>query len=194
MDLYRSAKDLIVRTQSPEGGVGSGFIISNGKENLIVTADHNLDDKNSRVSVLHKGKSYTASAVTRDNDHDIAILKFDEKLKNPPRKFLEPSAEVPIGNTGVVTIGFPGGIKAPVISPGFIMGRDSFYTEQTVINATQPCDYGSSGGVQLRADGRWWGVQQAVGPRYGCVSLGAADVIPLIQQIPGWERYGTGKK
>ena len=190
VDLYKTAKDSVVRTESPEGGVGSGFIISNGKEHLVVTVDHNLDDNSSSLSIKHKDSAYTAHAIKRDVERDIAIMKLEGKLKNPPEKDLKPSLDVPTKGAGVVALGFPGGVRRAEISPGFVRGRDEFYVDQVIVDSTQPCTFGNSGSIQLQSNGRWWGIQDAIGPGYTCISLGAKDAVVLIRQIPGWEKYG----
>lgn len=190
VEITKSAKDSIIQTRSPEGGLGSGFIISNGKEHLVVTAEHNLDQNNDTLKISHKGKTYDSVVVQRDNETDVAVMRLGTNLSTAPKHALKPYVKDMQPNESVVTIGHPGGVKKAQVSPGFVRGRDDAYPDLQVITATQPCNFGNSGGVQLRKDGSWWGIQQAIGPRYECTSLGAKDVVRVIQRVPGWENYG----
>lgn len=190
LGITKMAKASIIQTRSPEGGLGSGFIISNGKEHLVVTAEHNLDQDSDKLKILHRGSTYEAKAVQRDNETDVAVMKLEHPLSKPPRVSLQPATEVPAIDSGVVTIGHPGGDPRARVSPGFVKGKDEAYPSLNVIEATQPCTFGNSGGIQLQKDGRWWGIQQAIGPHYGCTSLGARDIVRVIQRVPGWEDYG----
>lgn len=193
VELHNKAKDSIVRVASPEGGIGSGFLISNGKETLVVTDDHNLDENSKELMIQHRGQKYHGSAILQENKLDIAILKLDQRLANPPKTFLLPDLELPAPNSGVATIGFPGGLKTARVTPGILNGQDRFYEDMTIVNSTQACDFGNSGSIQISANGRWWGIQQAVGPHYNCVSLGAQDIVTLIRRLPGWENYAKDK-
>lgn len=129
------------------------------------------------------------SVIARDSDRDLAILRVDRALSSPPERALEPFLDIPKAGDGVVAFGFPEGVDEIQVSAGKMRGRDSFYNDQIVLNATQACTFGSSGSIQVRADGRWWGIQQSIGPHYECTSLSAIDVVELIQKIPGWEHY-----
>ena len=191
VDLNKKFTDSAVRAVSPEGAVGSGFIISNGNNHLVITDEHVLDDHSDQLEVQYRGKSYLAFAVTRDKTTDIAIMKLKENLLNPQKHELKPFTGIPKVNEPVVTIGFPLGVKEPQLSPGYVIERDSYYRDQVIINSKQACNFGNSGSMQLRADGTWWGIQQAVGPHYQCTSLGAENIVPLIKKVPGWENYGT---
>jgi len=75
LSLYKQAREIIVRTESPEGGIGSGFLISNGKEYLVITAEHNLDENSNALRINHKKSLYSSHPLLRDSDKDIAILK-----------------------------------------------------------------------------------------------------------------------
>lgn len=190
VEISRFAKDSVIQTRSPEGGLGSGFIINNGKEHLVVTAEHNLDQDNNTLKISHKGKTYDSIAVQRDKETDVAVMKLGTRLASPPKQALKPYVEDMQPDERVVTIGHPSGVKKAQISPGFIRGRDETYPDLHMIQATQPCTFGNSGGVQLRRDGRWWGIQQVIGPGFECTSLGAKDVVRVVQRVPGWESYG----
>lgn len=188
--ITKMAKGSIVQTRSPENALGSGFIVSNGKEHLVVTAEHNLDADSDKLKIHHRGSTYEAQAVQRDNETDVAVMKLERPLRKPPELALKPYTKIPAADEGVVTIGHPLGEPRSRISPGYVLGRDEAYPDLHVIEATQPCTFGNSGGVQLRKDGSWWGIQQAIGPRFGCTSLGARDVVRVIQRVPGWKDYG----
>lgn len=191
LSLYKQAREIIVRTESPEGGIGSGFLISNGKEYLVITAEHNLDENSNALRINHKKSLYSSHPLLRDSDKDIAILKLDRAPDHPPQHELLPSLSIPQENHGTVTIGFPLGVKKPVLTPGLVRGTDSSFTDQTIIESKQACNFGNSGGIQLQKDGKWWGMQEAAGGGYNCLSLSAADIIERIRKIPGWENYAS---
>lgn len=187
--LSKVVSDSVVKTVSPEGGLGSGFVVSNGAENLIVTDEHNLDDDSSQLEIRHLGKSYAATVVARDHERDLAILRTDKNLSKPPAHNLLPRLDIPAKDEPVVAFGFPLGVNAIQLSPGKIREQDFFYTNEHVLNSTQACNFGSSGSIQVGKDGRWWGIQQAIGPHYECISLSAINVVELLRKIPGWQDY-----
>ncbi len=191
VDLTKSVADSVVKTVSPEGGLGSGFMVSNGRENLIVTDEHNLDENSASLTILHRGDTYEGTVIARDTNSDLAILKTDRTLSNPPARALDPYLDIPKAGDGVVAFGFPEGVDEIQVSAGKMRGRDSFYNDQIVLNATQACTFGSSGSIQVTGDGRWWGIQQSIGPHYECTSLSAINVVELIHKIPGWENYAV---
>jgi serine protease Do len=146
--------------EQPEGGLGSGVIIS--KDGYIVTNNHVVDGAKTVTVTLSDGREFTARVIGRDPQTDVAVIKVI--AKDLPAITFAPSRDVEVGDR-VLAIGNPFGIGETVTSgivsatgrrAGIGLKFEDFIQTDAAINP------GNSGGALVDVEGRLVGINTAI--------------------------------
>lgn len=157
-DLRRNSR--IFNQSAPLAATGSGFIYDNLGH--IITNNHVVELGKTYQITLSSGQVLPAKLIGRDEETDLAVLKFDTPIQ-VPSVTLANSDEVNIGDWAVA-IGSPYGLGSS-FSVGVISGRnrdlqsgrfDNFLQTDAAINQ------GNSGGPLFNANGQVIGVNTAI--------------------------------
>jgi len=108
----------------PFSGSGSGFIASSG--GLILTNNHVISGATTISVVLDSGKTLSATVVSTDSTHDLALLKITAST-TLPALLLGDSSGVQLGQE-VVAMGNPLGTFADSVSQGIVSGLNRSIT------------------------------------------------------------------
>jgi serine protease Do len=168
--------------------LGSGFVID-GKEGLIVTNNHVIDDADEIIVNFHDGSKLKVDKVLgKDTKTDLALLKVTPKRQLAAVTF-GASAKLRVGDW-VLAIGNPFGLGGSV-TVGIISAK------QRDINSGPYDDYlqtdaainkGNSGGPLFNMDGEVIGVNTAIiSPTGGSIGIGFAvpsdTVVAVVDQL-----------
>ena len=99
-------------------GTGSGFVY--GESNTLVTCNHVVKTAASIVLKFPDATTISAKVVLRDDEHDLALLKFDDTNERLP---LEPISEKEIRE------------GMPVIFSGYPLSMQDLTTHQGILSA-----------------------------------------------------------
>ena len=144
-----SANQCVVRV----GSGGSATVVS--PDGLIVTADHVLPVKGSRVDISFvDGRVKSARVVTRSKRFDVGVLKIEVEQPIPFIKLGE--RRVATGELAWV-IGYGGGRSEPLVR----QVRTVQYVLDELITTWNQVRGGDSGGAVLDGDGRLIGIMLA---------------------------------
>jgi S1-C subfamily serine protease len=151
----------------PETGVGSGFVVStNG---LILTANHVVTGSSSLSVTLPDGRQVSATVVSTDPTHDLALIKAAATGLVPLP--LGDSANLTVGQLAIA-VGSPLGTFNDTVTNGIVSALDrtirvsepgSFGQTQLsgLIQTDAAINPGNSGGPLLDASGNVIGVVTA---------------------------------
>jgi len=148
----------------PSSGVGSGFIVT--ADGLILTNNHVVTGATSLTVVLDDGRSLTATVVSTDPTHDLALVKVDATGLAPVT--LGDSSSVQVGQLAIA-IGSPLGTFTDSVTQGIISGVNRTITLSDQGTRTQEnlsgliqtdaaINPGNSGGPLLDASGSVIGI------------------------------------
>lgn len=166
----------------PQGGLGSGFIISD--DGQIVTNHHVVDGAQVVQITLADGRKFDAEVLGSDPATDIALLSIKADVDLPFVSF-GTSEEMRVGDE-VVAVGNPFGLSSTVTS-GIIsaMARDinsGPYDE--FIQTDAAINRGNSGGPLFNNAGEVIGVNTAIiSPGGGSVGIGFAVPSDLVRDV-----------
>jgi len=181
-------------------GTGSGFIFS--KKGILVTCNHVV--KGSATIVLKFPDStefISAKVIMRDDEHDLALLKFDDQNRKP----------LEVGNLDNVIEGMR------VIFSGYPFGAQDLTTHQGIISAiikdaTDITSYlidgtvnsGNSGCPLLNSEGKVIGIVNAKRRnrndllskveelQSGAIALHGIDLVEIYQALSNNLQLGVG--
>lgn len=166
----------------PQGGLGSGFIIS--EEGQIVTNHHVVSGASTVKVTLQDGRKFDAKVIGSDPATDIALLSIEANVDLPFVSF-GTSEEMRVGDE-VVAVGNPFGLSSTVTS-GIISAKsrdinagpyDEFIQTDAAIN------HGNSGGPLFNNDGAVIGVNTAIlSPGGGSVGIGFAVPSDVVRDV-----------
>jgi len=139
---------------STDSGWGSGFLIS--AEGVVVTNAHVIGDAQSVKVSVNNGTEFQTSAIYKDVDKDLALVKIDGKQL----PFLLIANSTPQAGADVIAIGSPGiggvaltnTVTKGIVSAVRQAGDDTWIQTDAAIN------HGNSGGPLLNARGEVVGV------------------------------------
>jgi serine protease Do len=158
-------RQLQPQQEAPEGGLGSGVIISS--DGYIVTNNHVVDGAKTVTVTLSDGREYSARVVGRDPQTDVAVIKVN--AKDLPAITFAKSRDVEVGDR-VLAIGNPFGIGETVTTgivsatsrrAGLGLKYEDFIQTDAAINP------GNSGGALVDVEGRLVGMNTAILSRSG---------------------------
>ncbi len=143
----------------PETGVGSGFVVST--TGLILTANHVVAGNSSLIVTLPDGRQVSASVVSSDPQHDVALIRASASGLVPLP--LGDSSNLTVGELAVA-VGSPLGTFNDTVTSGIVsaLGRTISVSEpgsrgQTQLSGLIQTDAainpGNSGGPLLDASG-----------------------------------------
>ena len=150
------------RRQNPDGGSGSGFIISS--DGYIVTNSHVVNGATHIEATLPDGRSFKANLVGDDPATDLAVIKVDGERF--PSLFFADSASLQVGQIAIAIgnpYGFQHSLTAGVVSAlGRTLRSQSGRLIDDVIQTDAALNPGNSGGPLVDSRGQVIGVNTAV--------------------------------
>jgi S1-C subfamily serine protease len=142
------------RLKTSPMGIGSGFILKNKGNPVIVTNGHVINDA-AQVVITYKGQEFPAVLVSVDGIRDVALLKIEGELGEldiSTKTHLELCTQDPFIGESVAAIGNPFGLDKSM-SIGIISGIgrniEGSPNQQAIINMLQTdaaINPGNSGG------------------------------------------------
>ena len=162
----------------PEQGQGSGFIID--KEGHILTNYHVVGDSAQLEVTLHNKKTYRATVIGRDREHDLAVIQIKAPDLTPAvlgeSKNLQVGQKVfaignPFGLAGTMTRGIISSLR-PIRSP------EGAYIEEA-IQTDAAINPGNSGGPLLNSHGEVIGINSMIATGGSNQSAGIGFAIPI---------------
>ncbi|MGA8514378.1 MAG: trypsin-like peptidase domain-containing protein [Burkholderiaceae bacterium] len=164
------------RGQEPQGGLGSGVIVS--PSGYILTNNHVVEGGDEIEVVLNDTRRAKAKIIGTDPDSDLAILKID--LDKLPVIVLGSSDALQVGDQ-VLAIGNPFGVGQTVTS-GIVsaLGRNQLgiNTFENFIQTDAAINPGNSGGALVDVNGNLLGINTAIYSRSGG-NMGIGFAIPV---------------
>jgi serine protease DegQ len=164
------------RGQEPQGGLGSGVIVS--PSGYILTNNHVVEGGDEIEVVLNDMRRAKAKIIGTDPDSDLAILKID--LDKLPVIVLGSSDALQVGDQ-VLAIGNPFGVGQTVTS-GIVsaLGRNQLgiNTFENFIQTDAAINPGNSGGALVDVNGNLLGINTAIYSRSGG-NMGIGFAIPV---------------
>jgi S1-C subfamily serine protease len=148
--------------------LGSGFVMSYGDANYIITNFHVVNGVTNMTVTFWNGEAYPASVVGTDPYSDLAVVKVPTA---PSSEFhpltLSSSSSVQVGDP-VAAIGNPFGLSGS-LTVGVVSQLGRTITEATagnysiadIIQFSAPINPGNSGGPLFNADGQVIGLTTA---------------------------------
>jgi serine protease DegQ len=164
------------RGQEPQGGMGSGVIVSpNG---YILTNNHVVEGSDEIEVTLNDTRRAKAKVIGTDPDSDLAILKIE--LDKLPVIVLGSSDALQVGDQ-VLAIGNPFGV-GQTVTGGIVsaLGRNQLgiNTFENFIQTDAAINPGNSGGALVDVNGNLLGINTAIYSRSGG-SMGIGFAIPV---------------
>ena len=161
-------------------GTGSGFLWDNNGH--VVTNFHVIYEADQIEVKLQDGKSYDASIVGTDPDHDLAVLQINAVNLNIPPVMIGNSSDLRVGQK-VLAIGNPFGLDS-TLTTGIISALGRTIQSMTnryihdVIQTDAAINPGNSGGPLLDSFGRLIGINTAIISPSGTYS-GVGFAVPV---------------
>jgi len=167
-------------------GTGSGFLWDNNGH--VVTNFHVIYEADQIEVKLQNGKSYDASIVGTDPDHDLAVLQINAVNLNIPSVMIGNSSDLRVGQK-VLAIGNPFGLDS-TLTTGIISALGRTIQSMTnryihdVIQTDAAINPGNSGGPLLDSFGRLIGINTAIiGPSGTYSGIGFAVPVDTVNRI-----------
>lgn len=187
--------------QGKVAGKGSGFIYS--KEGIIVTCNHVVEKgSNAKIQFCdNKEALIDAKVVIRDEEHDLALLKFDDKKRKP---LLRADVKTVKEGIPIIIAGYPFRMRNLTVHQGILSAivKDATGIETYLIDGT--VNAGDSGCPLMTKDGKVIGVVNA-GRRErsdllsqveemttGAISLYGTDMVEIYQALIQNLQLGIG--
>ncbi len=204
------------RPRGPEGGQGSGVIISS--DGYILTNNHVAGNAEKITVHLSSGETYQAKLSGADPLTDLAVVKIEPKRALPVAK-LGNAADLRVGSWAMA-VGFPfGGMRfsgrfdealhyEPTVTVGVISATERQLESEIpgrpfrdLIQTDAPINPGSSGGPLVNIRAEVIGINQAIftsGPVGGNIGVGFAIPIDsntksVIESLKGGEPVVRGQ-
>ncbi|HAK46656.1 MAG TPA: peptidase S1 [Spirochaeta sp.] len=181
-----------------EGGTGSGSIIDN--RGYVLTNYHVVEDAYKVFITLYNGITHEGEVVGRDQENDLAIIKFDPEDKDLTTIGFGTSTDLRVGQK-VLAIGNPYGYDR-TLTVGIVSGlgrpvkTSSGLVIQGMIQTDASINPGNSGGPLLDSQGRMIGINTMIySPSGGSVGIGfSVPVDTAIRVVPDLITYGEVKR
>jgi serine protease DegQ len=164
------------RGQEPQGGLGSGVIVS--PSGYILTNNHVIEGADEIEVTLSDARKTKAKVIGTDPDTDLALLKIE--LDRLPVISLGNSDVLQVGDQ-VLAIGNPFGV-GQTVTGGIVsaLGRNQLgiNTFENFIQTDAAINPGNSGGALVDVQGNLLGINTAIYSRSGG-SMGIGFAIPV---------------
>jgi serine protease DegQ len=164
------------RGQEPQGGLGSGVIVS--PDGYILTNNHVVEGGDEIEVTLNDTRRAKAKVIGTDPDSDLAVLKIE--LDKLPVIVLGSSDALQVGDQ-VLAIGNPFGV-GQTVTGGIVsaLGRNQLgiNTFENFIQTDAAINPGNSGGALVDVNGNLLGINTAIYSRSGG-SMGIGFAIPV---------------
>jgi S1-C subfamily serine protease len=181
-DIIDQSSPAIVRIESGEAKVGTGFILSS--DGLIATNLHVIEGESAiRVRLYKDPSEYPATVIVGvDKGHDLALLRIKAKKALPTLRLGDSSA-VSAGDR-IYAIGNPLGVFDYSITDGLISQVRPLSPELTILQISAAISQGSSGGPLFNQFGEVIGVTTAIITQGQAINLAvpANYLRPMIKQ------------
>jgi S1-C subfamily serine protease len=182
-------------------GKGSGFVFS--KKGLLVTCNHVVSERDLKIYLRFPGlpEILTAKVVIRDEEHDIALLKFDNDTLTPLKRCDEGKIKE---GMEVIFAGYPLSLSSLTTHQGILSAimEDATGVKTYLIDGT--VNSGNSGCPLMNKDGEVVGVVNAKrrestdlldkveNMTIGAVSLHGVDLVEIYQAVIRNVQLGIG--
>ena len=181
-----------------EGGTGSGSIIDG--RGYVLTNYHVVEDAYKVYVTLSDGSRHEGEVVGKDQENDLAVVKFDPGELDLVIIPLGSSADLNVGQK-VLAIGNPFAFER-TLTTGIISGLgrpvigSNNYVIQDMIQTDASINPGNSGGPLLNSKGEMIGVNTMIySPSGGSVGIGFASPIDTARRvIPDLIEFGTVRR
>jgi serine protease DegQ len=164
------------RGEEPQGGLGSGVIVS--PSGYILTNNHVVEGGDEIEVTLNDTRRAKAKVIGTDPDSDLAILKIE--LDKLPVIVLGSSDALQVGDQ-VLAIGNPFGV-GQTVTGGIVsaLGRNQLgiNTFENFIQTDAAINPGNSGGALVDVNGNLLGINTAIYSRSGG-NMGIGFAIPV---------------
>lgn len=207
IDIYKSSKDRVVYITSTvyqrtfffgvEQGhnLGSGFIIN--PEGQILTNNHVISGSSEIEVTLTDQSTYKATALVRDPQDDLALIKITPKRKLPSLT-LGDSDRVQVGQK-VLAIGQPFGLKGTltvgvVSSLGVDIRGENNEPLEGMLQTDAAINSGNSGGPLLDSQGNVIAINTAIYGPNGGGNVGIGFAMPINRAKLMLEDFRAGKR
>ena len=181
-----------------EGGTGSGSIIDT--RGYVLTNYHVVEDAYKVYITLYDGATHEGEVVGRDQENDLAIIKFDPQGKDLTTIGFGTSTDLrvgqkvlaignPYGYDRTLTVGIVSGLGRPVKTSNGLVIQGMIQTDASI-------NPGNSGGPLLDSRGRMIGINTMIySPSGGSVGIGfSVPVDTAIRVVPDLIAYGEVKR
>ena len=161
--------------ESPERGVGSGFIVS--EDGYVLTNAHVVDGAETVTVKLTDRREFTAKVIGADKRTDVALVKID--AKNLPALRMGDPSQVKVGEW-VAAIGSPFGFENSVTS-GIVSAKGRSLPDESYVPFIQTdvaVNPGNSGGPLFNLNGEVIGINSQIYSRTGGY-MGVSFAIPI---------------
>jgi len=169
-----------------DGGTGSGSIID--RRGYILTNYHVVENAYKVFVNLYDGSQYEGEVIGKDQENDLAVLKFDPGDKELVTIAFGDSSQLkvgqkvlaignPFGYDRTLTTGIISGLGRPVRTRQNLVIRDMIQTDASI-------NPGNSGGPLLDSSGRMVGINTMIySPSGGSVGIGFAVPVDTARRV-----------
>lgn len=181
-------------------GTGSGFVF--GKKGILVTCNHVIKDAFTTIIKFPDTPGFMAvKTVLKDEEHDLALLKFDDDKREP----LE-LQDVSVVEEGMQVLfsGYPLSVQHLTTHQGILsaIAQDAVGTTTYLIDGT--VNSGNSGCPLMTEDGKVIGVvnakrqenavllEKVQNMQLGAVALHGVDLVAIYQALISNVQLGIG--
>ena len=167
-------------------GTGSGFIWD--RLGHVVTNNHVIAQASEAIVRLNDGRSYQASLVGASPQHDLAVLKINVSIDQPPPVPIGTSHDLKVGQK-VYAIGNPFGLDY-TLTAGVVSALDRSLNEENGVNIEHliqtdaAINPGNSGGPLLDSAGRLIGINTAIySPSGAYAGIGFSVPVDTVNKV-----------
>ncbi|TNF99697.1 MAG: PDZ domain-containing protein [Gammaproteobacteria bacterium] len=169
-----------------ERGTGSGFVWD--EHGHIVTNHHVIEEASEAKVTLDDGRSYNAILVGASPTHDLAVLKINIPINQPPPVTIGTSDDLRVGQK-VFAIGNPFGLDHTLTTGVVSALNRSLSTEdgeviEGLIQTDAAINPGNSGGPLLDSASRIIGINTAIySPSGAYAGIGFAVPVDTVNRV-----------
>lgn len=181
-------------------GTGSGFVFL--KKNILVTCNHVIKDATTILLKFPGSEDYISSkSVLKDEEHDLALLKFDDKNRDPLDKL---DVELVKEGMAVIFAGYPLSMQELTTHQGIISAITKDIVGATTYLIDGTINSGNSGCPLMNIEGKVIGVINAKrrersdllakveNMALGAISLHGIDLVEIYQALINNVQLGIG--